>query len=110
MSPVRVTVTGIFTVFSVSSPVHVIPLGVPVTFPSGVTLKPFVGVEVIFASGLFAVTTGVSPLVYSRPSIAFVLGFAGVAVNGVAVFGVESFASGIPSLSSSSSTLSAIPS
>ena len=58
-----------------------IPLGVPVTFPSGVTLKPLVVVEVIFASALFAVTTGVSPLVYSRPSIAFWLGFAGVAFS-----------------------------
>ena len=81
VSPVRLTVTGIFTVVDVSSPVHWIPVGVPVTFPSVPTVNPFVGVEVIFASALFAVTTGVLPLVYSRPSIAFVLGFAGVAFS-----------------------------
>ena len=75
-----------------------IPLGVPVTFPSGVTLKPFVGVEVITAFGLFVVTTGVSPLVYSRPSSAFLLGFAGVAASTFLITFPFNLTSGVGSL------------
>ena len=57
VSPVRVTVTGIFTVLDVSSPVHSIPVGFPVTFPSVPTVNPFVGVAVNVASSLFGLIT-----------------------------------------------------
>ena len=64
VSPVWLTVTGMFTVCSSSLPFHVKPLGVPSTFPSALTFNPFVSVELITAFGLFLVTTGVLPLVY----------------------------------------------
>ena len=73
-----VTVTGMLTVCSSASPVHVKPLGVPSTLPSAFTFNPFVSVELITAFGLFVVTTGVSPLVYGWPSVAFFVGFVAV--------------------------------
>ena len=59
----RFTSTGIVTVCSVSSPVHVKSVGVPVTFPSLSIVKPFVGVGVTVVSGLFGLIT-FSVLVY----------------------------------------------
>ena len=74
VSPVRVTVTGILTIFWVSFPVHVIPVGVPVTFPSVPTVNPFVGVAVNVASSLFGLIT-FSLLIYGWPSTALFVGF-----------------------------------
>ena len=74
VSPVRVTVTGILTIFSVSFPVHVIPVGIPVTFPSVPTVNPFVGVAVNVASSLFGLIT-FSLLIYGWPSTALFVGF-----------------------------------
>ena len=73
-----VTVTGMLTVCSSASPVHVKPLGVPSTCPCALTFNPFVSVELITAFGLFLVTTGVAPLVYDWPSVALFVGFVAV--------------------------------
>ena len=78
-----VMTTGILTVLDVSSPVHVIPVGVPVTLPLVPSIvKPFVGVGVTVVPGLFGLMT-FSLLVYGCPSTA---GFVGVTlpdVNGL---------------------------
>ena len=74
VSPVRVTVTGILTIFSVSFPVHLIPVGFPETFPSAPTVKPLVSVAVNFASSLFGLIT-FSLLIYDWPSTALFVGF-----------------------------------
>ena len=75
VSPVRLTVTGILTVCSVSSPFHVKPVGVPVTLPLVPSIvKPFVGVGVTVVPGLFGLMT-FSLLVYGCPSTAGFVGF-----------------------------------
>ena len=80
VSPVRVTVTGILTIFSVSFPVHLIPVGFPETFPSVPTVKPLVSVAVNFASSLFGLIT-FSLLIYGWPSTALFVGFFSPAFN-----------------------------
>ena len=72
-----VTVTGMLTVCSSASPVHVKPLGVPSTCPCAFTFNPFVSVELITAFGLFAVTT-TSVFVYRWPSTTGFVGFVAV--------------------------------
>ena len=106
------SLTGISTVRSSSFGFQSVTSGVPFRFPSLSTVKPFTGLStVIVVSGLFGVTT----LVFAGTSA-----FSGtvfpvtVPVNPFATFGSVPFlissSSGIPSLSSSESFLSGIPS
>ena len=104
--------TGILTVCSVSSPFHVNPVGVPVTFPLVPSIvKPFVGVGVTVVSGLFGLIT-FSLLVYGCPSTALFVGVTFPAVNVSLTFGFVPFCFSIsslmPSLSSSSSLTSGV--
>ena len=110
VSPVRLTVTGILTVCSVSSPFHVKPVGVPVTLPLVPSIvKPFVGVGVTVVPGLFGLMT-FSLLVYGCPSTAGFVGVTFPAVKPSFTRGAGSWSFGIPSPSISSSDTSGLPS
>ena len=85
-----------------------VTVGVPTRFPPLSTVKPFTGLStVIVVPGLFGVTT----LVFAGTGV-----FSGtvfpvtVPVNLSATFGFASSLSGIPSLSSSGSVTSGVPS
>ena len=102
------SLTGISTVRSSSFGSQLSTFGVPTRFPPLSTVKPFTGLStVIVVPGLFGVTT----LVFARTGV-----FSGtvlpvtVPVNLSATFGFASSVSGIPSLSSSGSVTSGIPS
>ena len=106
------SLTGISTVRSSSFGFQSVTVGFPFKLPSPSTVKPFTGLStVIVVPGLFGVTT----LVFAGTSV-----FSGtvfpvtVPVNLSATFGSVPFlissSSGIPSLSSSESFLSGIPS
>ncbi|WP_195847568.1 hypothetical protein, partial [Streptococcus uberis] len=82
-------------------------VGVPTSLPFSSTLKPFVGVKLITASDVFVTTTFVSAGT-AWPSGTFT-GVA-VAVKSVKAFGFSSLPSSTPSLSSSWSSLSMMPS
>ena len=102
------SLTGISTVRSSSFGSHLSTVGVPTRFPPLSTVKPFTGLSVVIVvPGLFGVTT----LVFAGTGV-----FSGtvfsvtVPVNLSATFGFASSVSGIPSLSSSGSVTSGIPS
>ena len=81
VSPSWFTLTSkVISLSSSVSPQSLIS-GVPTTFPSAFTLKPFFGVELIVAPDLFVVTT--VSLSYDFFSIAFFVGVATVTSNGL---------------------------
>ena len=76
LASVTVTFTGIETVCEGLSPVQVSPVGVPVKSPLAFTVKPFVSVAVMVASGFVSIAfLGVTALfsVASRPLTGFAL-------------------------------------
>ena len=104
----RFNLTGISTVRSSSFGPQSVTLGVPTRFPPLSTVKPFTGLStVIVVSGLFGVIT----LVFAGTGVFSFTVFPVVSpVNLSGTFGFASCTSEIPSLSSSESTLSGIPS
>ena len=102
------TLTGIVTLRSSSFGPQSVTVGVPVKLPSPSTVKPFTGVSVVIVEpGLFGVTTfvgGTGAFSFTFP------GSVTVPVNLSATFGFASSLSGIPSLSSSGSVTSGMPS
>ncbi|KXT93481.1 hypothetical protein SMIDD26_00856 [Streptococcus mitis] len=113
--PLFVTLTGIKILRSSSSVFQLSTVGVPSRFPSLLTFKPFTvpsGLSVIIVEfGIFGVTTVVG--VTGLFSLTF-SGFATIAVRLSGTFGFVLFlfstSSGIPSLSSSESKTSGVPS
>ena len=102
------SLTGISTVRSSSFGSHLSTSGVPTRFPPLSTVKPFTGLSVVIVvPGLLGVIT----LVFAGTGV-----FSGtvfsvtVPVNLSATFGFASSVSGIPSLSSSGSLTSGVPS
>ena len=104
----RFSLTGISTVRSSSFGPQSVTVGVPVKLPSPSTVKPLTGVSVVMVvPGLFGVTT----LVLAGTGVfSFTVFSVFSPVNLSATFGFASSVSGIPSLSSSESTLSGMPS
>ena len=102
------SLTGISTVRSSSFGPQSVTVGVPTRFPPLSTVKPFTGLStVIVVPGLFGVIT----LVFAGTGVFSFTVFPVVSpVNPSATFGFLSSVSGIPSLSSSESSLSGIPS
>ena len=102
------SLTGISTVRSSSFGSQLSTVGVPTRFPPLSTVKPFTGPStVIVVPGLFGVTTLVFAGTGAFSGTVFPVT---VPVNLSATFGFLSCVSGIPSLSSSESSLSGIPS
>ena len=104
----RFSLTGISTIRSSSFGPQSVTLGVPTRFPPLSTVKPFTGPSTeIVVPGLFGVTT----LVFAGTGVFSFTVFPVVSpVNPSATFGFASSLSGIPSLSSSGSVTSGIPS
>ena len=104
--PFDVIVTGIVT-FLLVSPSPNVTSGFPTRLPSLSTLNPFVGVDVIVVFGLFGVTTFVLSATFS-PFLTD--GFLTSASRASYTFLFLSWLSGMPSLSSSGSVVSGMPS